>query len=143
MKTLKPNKIKLTKEEVVEHNNKERAKVREPRIIQLLERYTEKMINARFYLARANMMAVQIKGEKIYEKIEGVIKPKELFIAEYGVQRMMAIRLFRQAYFIKGDLLKWDCSIERMENAVKDYYEGKIIKDEYDEIYNPRNQVME
>lgn len=96
--------------------------------------YVRNMINGRYYFARCNIIAEQLNSEKIEEKLDGRTKTKEYMIAEYGVMKMQAIECFRNAHFAKKELRKeHNLTEEEIESFLDDYYNGKIIREEYEE----------
>ncbi len=104
--------------------------------------YIRNVINGRYFLARCNMLAVQIQSKKIKENIDGCLKSEEYMRAEYALQKMQAIMSMRNAYFAKQDLLKEFGFTEKDISAVEeDYYDGKVIREEYDESYKKGNKA--
>ena len=103
--------------------------------------YIRRTINGRYFLARTNMIAEQVQSGKIVEKIDGCIKSEEFMRAEYAHQKMQAIIEMRNAHFakqeLKDDFKLTDDDIHAIE---EDYYDGKIIREEYDEGYNKQKK---
>ncbi len=104
--------------------------------------YIRNIINGRYYLARCNMIAVQIQGGKIKETIDGCLKSEEYMRAEYALMKMQAIMGMRNAHFAKQELFKdFKLKEEDILTFEKDYYDGKIIREEYDESYKKGNKA--
>jgi len=105
-------------------------------LIKVKNEYITATINGRYYLARTNMIAEQILSGKIIEKIDGCPKTEEYMRAEYALQKMMAISQMRNSHFakkeLKDDFKLNDDDIHAIE---EDYYNGKIVREEYDEGY--------
>jgi len=100
------------------------------------QEYIRNIINARYYMARCNMIAVQIQNKKILEDIDGCPKSEEFLRSEYALQKMQAIMSMRNAHFAKQDLIKdFKFKKEDILAIEEDYYDGKIIREEYDESY--------
>jgi len=107
-------------------------------------RYVENKIKGRYYMARMNMLAVQIVGaeqnqkNEILELLDGVHKSLEYARAEYALTKFQAITRERNAFF-QGKELKetYGLDDEALLMAQKDYYEGKVVREEYEE--NPQS----
>lgn len=100
------------------------------------QEYIRNLINGRYFMARCNMIAVQIQSKKIVEIIDGCPKSEEFMRAEYAHQKMQAITSMRGAHFSKQDLFKeFKLKEEDILAIEEDYYDGKIIREEYDESY--------
>ncbi len=103
--------------------------------------YIRHTVNGRYFLARTNMIAEQIHSGEIIEKIDGCPKTEEFMRAEYAHQKMQAIMEMRNAHFskkeLKEDFKLNDGDIYAIE---EDYYNGKIIREEYDEGYNKKKE---
>ena len=98
--------------------------------------YIMNMVNARYFLARYNMMAEQIQNDKIKESEDGCIKTMEFMRAEAALMKVRAITAFRAAHFGQIDLKKvFDLTDEDIQAIEIDYYDGKIIRETYDEGY--------
>ena len=99
--------------------------------------YIRHTINGRYFLARTNMIAEQIASGKIIEKIDGCPKTEEFMRAEYAHQKMQAIIEMRNSHFAKKEL-KDDFKLNEDDIYAieEDYYNGKIVREEYDESYN-------
>lgn len=98
--------------------------------------YIRNIINGRYFLARCNMIAVQVQTKEIKENIDGCLKSEEFLRAEYALQKMQAIMSMRNAHFAKQDLFEEFKLIEEdILEIEKDYYDGKIIREGYDEVY--------
>lgn len=106
--------------------------------------YIRHTINGRYFLARTNMIAAQIQSGKIQESIDGCPKTEEYMRAEYALQKMQAIMEMRNAHFtkkeLKDDFKLNDDDIYLIE---EDYYDGKIIREEYDEGYDSKKKQAE
>lgn len=104
--------------------------------------YTRNIINGRYYLARCNMIAVQIQNEDIKEDIDGCLKSEEFLRAEYALQKMQAIMSMRNAHFAKEELFKdFNLVEEDIVALEEDYYNGKIVRESYDESYKKGNKA--
>ena len=104
--------------------------------------YIRNIINGRYYLARCNMIAVQIQTKKIRENIDGCLKSEEFLRAEYAMQKMQAIMSMRNAHFAKQDLINdFKLTKEDILALEEDYYDGKIIREAYDESYRKGNKA--
>ena len=98
--------------------------------------------NGRYFMARCNMMAVQIQTKEIQEKIDGCIKSEEYMRAEYALMKMQAIMGMRNAHFAKETLTKeYKLSEKDILAIEEDYYDGKIIREAYDESYKKGNKA--
>lgn len=104
--------------------------------------YIKNLINGRYFLARYNMMAQQIIDKKIVELIDGAPKSQDLMVAETALMKMQAINSMRTAHFAKKELQEefklLDKDILELES---DYYNGKIVRVEYDEGYKKGNKA--
>jgi len=141
-KKKEPKLKKPTRDEVARHNLKEKMKAREGKIITHLESYCKHIITGRYFLARVNMMAAQLEKGKILESIDGAPKPREFFIAELAKMRQQAIISHRHAFFEDKSLKMLGCKQERINNALTEYYEGKVMR-EWDDIYQAKNRAAE
>ena len=104
--------------------------------------YIKNIINGRYFLARCNMIAVQIQSKDIKEDIDGCLKSEEFLRAEYALQKMQAIMSMRNAHFAKQDLFKeFKLTEEDIQSIEVDYYDGKIIREAYDETYKKGNKA--
>lgn len=128
--------------------------------------YIRNIINGRYYLERCNMIADQlisyqkkceslteeqkadekvlfeIRMETIKEKIDGCPKYVEYFRSEYAVMKLQAITSLRNAYFAKQSLIEdFKQTQEQIEELEKDYYDGKIVRESYDEEYKRGNKA--
>jgi hypothetical protein len=103
--------------------------------------YIRSTINSRYFLARTNMIAEQIHNKDIKENIDGCPKTEEYMRAEYALQKMQAIVEMRNSHFakqeLKDDFKLNDDDIYAIE---EDYYNGKIIREVYDEGYNKKKE---
>ena len=104
--------------------------------------YMRNIINGRYFLARCNMIAEQIQNKDIKENIDGCLKTEEYMRTEYALQKMQAIMSMRNAHFAKKDLFGDFKFTEKDILALEeDYYDGKIIREEYDESYKKGNKA--
>ncbi len=105
--------------------------------------YIKNLTNGRYYFARCNMMAEQLlPGGIIKEVLDGCQKTQEYMMAEYAVMKRQAIDSMRLAYFAKQDLLKeFKMTEEEISVLEEDYYNGKIIRESYDESYKRGNKA--
>ena len=106
--------------------------------------YIRHTINGRYFLARTNMVAEQIQSGNIQEKIDGCPKTEEYMRAEYALQKMQAIMEMRNAHFAKKEL-KEDFKLNEDDLYLieEDYYNGKIVRVEYDEGYDSKKKQAE
>lgn len=106
------------------------------------QEYIKNIINARYYLSRCNMMADQLLCKNIKEVIDGCLKTEDLMKTEYALMKMQAINSMRTAHFAKQDLFKDFKLTEKDINALEeDYYDGKIIREDYDESYKKKSKA--
>lgn len=104
--------------------------------------YITNYINARYFLERYNMMAEQIQTKDIKETVDGCPKPMAYMLAEAAVTKRQAIAAFREAHFGQLDLKKqFKLTDEDIRAIEKDYYDGKIIRESYDEEYKRGNKA--
>jgi len=105
--------------------------------------YIKNLINGRYFLARCNMIAEQLLPEAtIKETMDGCPKTKEYMEAEYALEKMQAITSLRNAYFAKKSLLEdFHLTLEDIKAFEEDYYNGKIIRDSYDESFKRGNKA--
>ncbi len=95
--------------------------------------YMVSLVNGRFFLARCNMIAQQLKDKKIEENVDGFLKTEEYMISEYAKTKLQAINCMRNAHFLKKDLMRdFKLTEEDIKEFEKDLYNGKIIREEYD-----------
>ena len=132
----------MDKKEKTETEKKEIAFGIRMRLANKKNDYIKNIINGRYYFARCNMIAVQIQTGKIQENIDGCPKSEEFLRTEYAVQKMQAIMSMRNAHFAKRDLFKdFKLKEEDILAIEEDYYDGKIIREEYDESYKKGNKA--
>ena len=132
----------MPKKEKTETEKKEIAFGMQMRLANQKSNYIKNIINARYYMARCNMIAVQVKSKKIEENIDGCLKSEEYMRAEYALMKMQAIMSMRTAHFTKQELFKdFRLTEEDIEELEKDYYDGKIIREAYDESYKKGNKA--
>ena len=126
----------MKKKDRTEEEKKEIAFGMQIRLANKRNDYIRNLMNGRYYLARCNMMAEQIQKNKIIEKIDGCPKTREYMLSEYALMKMQAIMSMRNAHFAKQDLIKdFKLSEEDITAIADDYYNGKIIREDYDESY--------
>lgn len=98
--------------------------------------YIDNVVNSRYYLARYNMLAEQIQKKVILEKIDGLTKSFEYAFAEMGLMKVQAIKSSRNTFFGRKELMeKWGLTDEDVKAVELDYYDGKILREDYDEDY--------
>jgi len=98
--------------------------------------YFTNLTNARFFLARYNMMIEQIAAEDIKETVDGCPKTPEYLMAEAIIFKRQALAAFREAHFGVADLKNdFGLTDEDIQGIESDYYDGKIIRETYDEEY--------
>lgn len=104
--------------------------------------YIRNIINGRYYFARCNMIAEQLIKNDIKESLDGCPKTEEYMRAEYALQKMQAIMSMRNAHFAKKDLIEdFNLTEKDIEEIERDYYDGKIIREEYDGEYDKRKKA--
>ena len=131
------------KKELTETEKKEIAFGVKLRLANKKNDYIKNLINGRYYLERSNSIAEQlIDGGKIEEKMDGRIKTPGYMRAEYALMKFQAITSMRNAHFAKQDLIKdFNQTEEDIHLIEVDYYDGKIIREDYDEEYKRKNKV--
>ncbi len=130
------------KKEKTEKERKEITFGMQVRLANLKNNYIRNIVNGRYHLARCNMLAVQIQNKKIKESIDGCLKSEEFMRAEYAHQKVQAIMDLRNAHFAKQEMFA-DFKLKEEDISVieADYYDGKIIREEYDESYKKGNKA--
>ena len=104
--------------------------------------YIRNIINGRYYMSRCNMIAVQIQGKNILEDIDGCPKSEEFLRAEYALHKMQAIISMRNAHFAKQELFSdFKLKEKDIQALEEDYYDGKIIREAYNESYQKGNKA--
>lgn len=99
--------------------------------------YIRNLINGRYFLARYNMIANQLLDKNIQEKIDGFTKTEEYMTAEAALVKMQAMNSMRLAHFGKRDLIEtFGLTNEEIVIFEDDYYNGKILREAYDEELN-------
>ncbi len=132
----------MVKKEKTKSEKKEIAFGMQLRLAAKKNDYIKNIINGRYFLARCNMIAVQIQSKEIKEDIDGCLKSEEFLRAEYALQKMQAIMSMRNAHFAKKDLYEeFKLKEEDIQVIEADYYNGKIIREEYDESYKKGNKA--
>lgn len=112
-------------------------------LIQKKKNYIQNLASANYFRERCNMMADQLNNKKILETIDGAPKTEMMMIAEYQKTKVAAIELARQTWFERQDLKKSGMTEEDIEKLEQDYFEGKIIRESYDEEYRRRKPKAE
>jgi len=103
--------------------------------------YIRHTINGRYFLARTNMIAEQVLSGDIKEKIDGCPKSEEFMRAEYAHQKMQAMMEMRNSHFAKKELKKdFKLNDDDIDAIEEDYYNGKIVREEYDEGYERKKK---
>ena len=126
----------MVKKEKTETEKKEIAFGIQLRLAKSKNEYITNTINGRYHLARCNMIAVQIQTKKIQENIDGCLKSEEFLRSEYALSKMRAIMSMRSAHFAKKELFEdFKLNDKDILALEEDYYDGKIIREEYDESY--------
>jgi hypothetical protein len=88
------------------------------------------------------MIATQIQNKEIMESIDGCLKSEEFLRAEYAMQKMQAIMSMRNAHFAKQELVSdFKLTEEDIFAIEEDYYNGKVIRESYDETYKRGNKA--
>ena len=132
----------MVKKEKTETEKKEIAFGMQMRLANLKNNYIRNMVNGRYHLARCNMLAVQIQKKEIKESIDGCLKSEELMRAEYAHQKIQAIMDMRNAHFAKQELFKdFELTEKDILALEEDYYNGKIIREDYDDSYKKGNKA--
>ena len=132
----------MVKKEKTKSEKKEIAFGMQLRLANKKNDYIKNIINGRYFLARCNMIAVQIQGKDIKEDIDGCLKSEEFLRAEYALQKMQAIMSMRNAHFAKQELFSdFKLKEEDIQAIEEDYYDGKIIREAYDESYKRGNKA--
>ena len=132
----------MVKKKKTESEIKEVAFGMQVRLANLKNSYIRNIVNGRYHLARCNMLAVQIQSKKIEESIDGCLKSEEFMRAEYAHQKVQAIMDLRNAHFAKQEMFG-DFKLKEEDILVieADYYDGKIIRESYDESYKKGNKA--
>lgn len=114
------------------------------RLARAKQDYIANLINGRYFLERCNMIAAQIQSGKIKENVDGCPKPESYMRAEYALQKKAAINAMRDAHFGKIDLMEGEFKLtkEQVFALEEDYYEGKIIREEYDESFKQNGKAQ-
>jgi len=103
--------------------------------------YLRSTVNGRYFLARTNMIAEQIISGDIMENIDGCKKSEEFMRAEYAHQKMAAIGEMRNSHFAKKELKEdFKLNDDDIYAIEEDLYNGKIVREEYDESYNKKKE---
>lgn len=134
-------------------NEEEKATVRQLEQKRLLQHWISCTIQGRYFMARHNMLAKAINNVPpgddpldpikvtIDETVDGGYKTLEYALAEAAVFKKQAIDKMREAYFTKKELLdKFKVVEEEFVRMEEDYYNGKIVRETYDESDQPINK---
>lgn len=129
-------KIPTEEKQKTDKELKEIEHAKQAMLIQMKNDYITNLVNGRYFLARYNMMVPQIESGKIEETVDGCLKTKEYMIAEAIVFKRQALAAFRSAHFGQLDLKKeFKLTDEDIIAIETDCYDGKIIRETYDEGY--------
>ncbi len=132
----------MVKKEKTETEKKEMTFGMQVQLANLKNNYIRNIVNGRYHLARCNMLAVQIQKKEIKESIDGCLKSEEMMRAEYAHQKIQAIMDLRNAHFAKQEMFSaFKLKEEDIAALEEDYYDGKIIREEYDESYKKGNKA--
>lgn len=132
------------KRSIDKKENKEMAYMIKTRLAREKNDYIRNIINARYFIARCNMIAEQLNSGKILETIDSCQKTIEYMRAEYALVKMQAIMSMRNAHFAKQSLLstkEFNFTEKDILALEDDYYNGKIIREDYDDEYKKRNKA--
>ena len=122
---------------------RERTDAVKVQVAKIRNDYITDIVNGRYFFARCNMIAEQLIAKTIMESIDGCIKTEEFMKAEYAHQKIQAIKSHRNAHFAKQELInKFEHTQEDFDALEEDYYNGKIVREEYDELYKKRNKTQ-
>ena len=104
--------------------------------------YINNVVNGRYFLSRYNMLAEQVQTGEIKEKIDGALKSMEFIRSEAALMKVRAITAFREAHFGQLDMKKDFNLTDKDIQAIEiDYYDGKIIRETYEEGYKRGNKA--
>lgn len=104
--------------------------------------YITNLINGRYYLARYNMMAQQVIDKNIVETIDNAPKSNDFMVAESALMKMQAIKSLRTAHFSRLELVNdFGMTDEDITGLEEDYYNGKIVRVEYDEEFRKKDKA--
>lgn len=112
----------------------ELSKSRKKQVIQEKNVLIDNWVNAKYFLARYNMLADQLNG-KIIETCDGATKTKEFLMSEMMLMKVRAIKSHRNAFFNAKELRNYGLTTEDIEIVKKEYFEKPIVREEYDEGY--------
>lgn len=133
---------KETRDDKARKEFREKAYARQLDLARIKMEYITALTDGRYFLARANMIAEQLHSGEILEKIDGCPKSREYMEAEYAITKRSAITKLRAAHFAKQDLFKiYNLKEEDILALQEDYYNGKIIRDNYDDEYRKGNKA--
>jgi hypothetical protein len=110
--------------------------------------YVKNLVNGRYFLERYNTIAEQIiqaeqtHSDKILELLDGVPKNIRYASAEAALFKMQAIVSMRNAHFAKDNLMNvFKMTSDEVTLLEKDYYDGKIVREDYDDEFKKRNKA--
>jgi len=132
----------MPKKKLTETEKKEIAFGMQIQLVNKKNDYIRNLLNGRYFLARCNMIAEQLIAKEIKESIDGCPKTEDFLRSEYALQKMQAIMSMRNAHFAKKDLMNdFKLTEEAIAALEEDYYNGKIIREEYDESYKRKGKA--
>lgn len=130
-----PKKVKEKIKASEEEGKEGHARAMQKEFIRLKNDYITNLINARYFLARMNMIGEQINAEKILENIDGAPKTEDFMRAEYALFRLRAMNSLMYSNSAKDDLITiYKLGDKELFDIEKDYYEGKIIRESYEPV---------
>jgi len=143
VKMKKPSRDEMARIKAInDMNRKEKEHGQLVQIAKFRNDYITELVNGRYFLERSNMIANQLNSSMIYENIDGCPKTPEFMRAEYAHQKLQAIKSMRNSFFAKQELLnRFNHTPEEIADLEKDYYDGKVVREEYDEVYKRRNKT--
>jgi len=113
-------------------------------LVKVKNDYIRATVNGRYFLARTNMIAEQVLTGEIIERIDGCPKTEEFMRAEYAHQKLAAMGEMRNAHFAKKELKEdFKLNDDDIYAIEEDLYNGKIIREEYDEGYDKKKKQAE
>lgn len=112
------------------------------RRIQVEGAYLGHWLHYRYFSARCNMMAEQLQeGSEVTELVDGRLKSKDYFIAEYLMTKKSAMRSHRDAFFSRKELIELGATEAEITILENDLMEGTIAKAKYDERYGKKRDA--
>lgn len=118
----------------VKQKLEEENKARELSVATFKERYISCTIKGWYFFELNNALIDAINNNKPLGDCTGIPRTEALAIREAALYKKSAIDLFREANFTKKALME-DFKVleEEIEAKLKDYTDGKIIRESYDE----------